>query len=71
MNDEELDERLEVGEGAWMKVNALEHDKPLVQESLSIIRGILADLVGKLPENEQAEYADDLDRLDQLAHLLI
>lgn len=49
----------------------MEDDKPLMQEALSIIRGILDDLVQRLPESEQEEYAPDLERLDQRAHLLM
>ena len=42
----------------------------LLSEAFGIVHGILYDLV-RANELDMSEYADDLDRLDQLKHLML
>lgn len=67
----ELERQAELGENAWLIAEELESKQALIQESFSLVQGILKDLVGQLPAERQDEYSDDLARLDQLAHLLM
>jgi hypothetical protein len=46
-----------------------ERDLGHVAEALSRVRGILADLIDEA-DADPDEYADDLDRLDEIAALL-
>lgn len=64
----DLDDRLSVAE---INDYETETNLRLAGEAIRLLRGVVADLVGALPEDEQAEYADDLDRIDQIGHLLL
>lgn len=70
MESEELEDRLEAGEIAWMKVQDLERHHQLVGEGFAKIWAILDDLVQRLPEEHQHEFQSDLDRIEEISKWL-
>lgn len=52
-----------------MEIDTIKTNVALGGEALSLIHSILIDLVKEASE-DPTEYADDLDRLDQIANLL-
>lgn len=70
----EAAERLEddlAGKADSSEVEELRSDLRLAGEAIGLLRGILDDLLDVVDTDRREEYADDLDRLDQLAHLLL
>lgn len=71
MSDENLEERLRAVEWSVRNLETLPSDVQLSGESIRIIRGILDDLLDHFDDVDRAQYADDLERLDQIGHLLL
>ncbi|AIF41035.1 hypothetical protein HX89_08855 [Dermacoccus nishinomiyaensis] len=68
--ERKLDEAADNAEYALSLASEVEertknHD--MLGEAMKIVHGILADLI---PEGDADEYAADMDRLSQLAHLM-
>ena len=66
---EELEGDL-AGKADSSEVEELRSDLRLAGEAIGLLRGIIDDLLDVV-ETDREEYADDLQRLDQLAHLLL
>lgn len=67
---EELEGDL-AGKADSSEVEELRSDLRLAGEAIGILRGIVDDLLDVVDTDRRDQYADDLDRLDQLAHLLL
>ena len=67
-SNKSLDERVADIEGAMSARDELNPQLNEISEALSLVRGILVDLVASQPN--AAEYADDLERLDVIARFL-
>jgi hypothetical protein len=68
---DDLRKRLESVESGLADLADVPADIARVAEAVQIVRNVLDDLVRWLPdEAERQKYADDLDRLNDLAHLI-
>lgn len=65
------DENLALISDLSSEVEELRSRVDMAREALLRVWGVLDDLVRKLPDDERDEYADDLDRLHELAHLML
>jgi hypothetical protein len=68
-DEDQRGDRLDYLAGRLSEIEDLRNDLRLAAEGLLLTRGILADIIGEI-DVDGSEYADDLDRLDQIAHLL-
>lgn len=68
---ETVESRLDGVEAQVMEMDDLRRDLRVAGEAIGLLRGMVADLVQHLTTEEQAEYAEDLERVDQLGHLLL
>ena len=53
-----------------IELNELAQHIPLIGEAFGLIKGMLIDVI-EASDADPDDYIDDLDRLDQITHLLL
>lgn len=70
MESNELEERLSAAEHLSYEIEDVRGSMQLVGEALQKLARVLRDVVGATDGADMDEYEDDLDRLDQIGHLI-
>lgn len=69
MDNDSIEARLDFVEGEVIAASANTQRLDFAREAIELLHGIVSDIVKDLPNAD--EYADDLDRIDQLRALMI
>ena len=68
--DKDVADQLDGQDAQLMTLGELPAALHQAAEAIDLLRGMVADLVGRLPEADQEEYADDLAEVSHLASVL-
>ena len=69
-DNESIQDQLDELRTRMIELNEFAQHIPLIGEAFGLIKGMLIDLI-EATDADPDDYIDDLDRLDQITHLLL
>ena len=70
MEDNAIQDQLDELHTRMIELNEFAQHIPLIGEAFGLIKGTLIDVI-EASDADPDDYIDDLDRLDQITHLLL